>query len=147
MLAMALPFLVVYLLDRSRKWALIPFAAIAVVGMIPLLSTQFQDQNVGAIITLLIGAPFLVVYLWNTRNWWALIPAGFMITIAIGVFISGSALAGQAGLGENETLGRLVGGVLFLGWALTFFLLWLRRAAAPTAWAVYPAAVLALFAL
>ncbi len=147
MIAAAMPFLAIYLLDRSRRWALIPFVAIAIVGVIPLLSTRLQGETLGGVINLLIGVPFLVVYFWKPRNWWALIPGGFFITVAIGVILSGSALTGGLALNEAEAAGRVVGGVIFLGWALTFFLLWLRRASAPTAWAVYPAAALALFAL
>ncbi|RPJ43970.1 MAG: hypothetical protein EHM21_10735, partial [Chloroflexi bacterium] len=147
MLAVAVPFLVVFLLDRSRKWALIPFAAIAITGLIPLLSTQFEGQNLAGLINLMIGVPFLIVYFWSPRNWWALIPAGFFISVAVGVVISGGKFAGNFAVNEIESMGRLVAAVMFTGWALTFFLLWLRRKSVPTAWAIYPAAALIFFAV
>ena len=147
MLAVALPFLVVYLLNRERKWALIPSRLIAITGLIPLLATRFEGENLAGLINLMIGVPFLVVYFWSARNWWALIPAGFFISVAVGVVISGGTFAGNFALNEVDRIGQMVAGVMLLGWGLTFFLLWLRRANVPTAWAIYPAAVLGFLAV
>jgi hypothetical protein len=147
MLAAALPFLVVYLANRSRRWALIPFFTIAIAGLIPLLTTVFQGQNLGGVINLIIGVPFLIVYFLSARNWWALIPAGILITAAVGIIVSGGSFAGDYSFNDVDRMGRVVAVVMFTGWALTFLLLWLRRASAPTAWAIYVAVALAFLAI
>ncbi len=135
--SIALPFLVVYLRNRTHTWALIPFGVLAVVGIIPLLSVSLSGDLLGAIVVLLISLPFFVVYAWSINNWWALIPAGIMASIGISLLLTGG--------GENatETQGIWIGALLFLGWALTFGALWLRRNIQPTGWAKYPALALA----
>jgi hypothetical protein len=130
-----LPFLFVYLRDRTRWWALIPAGVMAVVGIIPLLATRLADEAMGAMVMFLFSLPFLVVYLWSSRNWWALIPAGVMATIGVIVLL--------AGAGDAPGQEALITGALFLGWGLTFLALWLRRSVHPaTGWAKYPAAAL-----
>jgi hypothetical protein len=132
--SIALPFLVVYLRNRTNTWALIPFGVLAVVGIIPLLSTTNSGDLLGAIVVLLISLPFFVVYAWSITNWWALIPAGIMASIGLALLLTGGN-------------GLWVGFVMFLGWALTFGVLWLRRTVQPTDWAKYPALGLALAAI
>lgn len=130
-----LPFLFVYLTDRTRWWALIPAGVMGVVGLIPLLSMRLEDEAMGAVVMFLFALPFLVVYLWSRRNWWALIPAGVMATIGVIVLLAG----GREAPGKDA----LITGALFLGWGLTFLALWLRRSAHPaTGWAKYPAVAL-----
>lgn len=133
--AVAAPFLVVYLRDRSRKWALIPAAVIAVVGTIPLLVALFGDDDAVAVgVMLLFALPFFVVYFWSKGNWWALIPAGVFASIAAVVLLS--LLVPD----QTPWLEAAGSGLLFLGFGLTFGVLWLRRATQPTDWAKYPAA-------
>lgn len=140
MLAIAFPFLVVYLTDRTRWWALIPAGVMGTVGLIPILTSSLRDELVGPVVMILFAIPFVVVYFWSSRNWWALIPAGVFATIGLAVLLSGG--------GEvNEGSAAVITGVLFWGWALTFAALWLRRAVHPTAWAMYPAAGLAVAGL
>jgi len=137
MFAVALPFLAVYLYNRTRRWALIPAFAISAVAVIPLLANRFTGELIGAYVTLMIAVPFFIVYLWSPKNWWALIPAGFMGSIAIGLLVF---LPGPGEIEHPEWMAAL----LFLGWALTFGALWLRRSSQPTGWAGYPALGFAL---
>jgi hypothetical protein len=81
---------------------------------------------------------FLVTFFISQKNWWALIPAGFFASIGLVALLNN--------LLPNDTY-FLVGkfeigiytGVLFMGIALTFGILWLLRGSRPTAWAIYPA--------
>lgn len=137
MFSIALPFLAVYLSNRTRRWALIPAFVLTAVGIIPLLVTQVSGEAIGAYVTLMIALPFVAVFLWSRQNWWALIPAGFMGTIAISMLLF---LPGPGLIVHPEWMA----GSMFLGWALTFGVLWLLRGSQPTAWAAYPAIGLAL---
>ena len=138
LLAVALPFGVVYLTDRTRTWALIPAGILGVIGVIPLLTLGVEGDYMGAAIMFLFALPFFAIYILSQRHWWSLIPAGFFLTIGIVVLI-------LAGMGEvDESRGGQIAGVLFLGWALTFLALYLRRSAHPTDWAKYPAIGLAV---
>jgi peptidoglycan/LPS O-acetylase OafA/YrhL len=142
--SVALPFLVVYLMDRKRRWALIPAAILAILGTIPLFASLIGGDAMGAAVMLLFAVPFLIAYLRSKENWWALIPAGVFITIGV-VVVLGMVLP------EGPLFQGIMTGTLFLGFGLTFGLLWLRRKSTPTAWARYPmigllaAALLAYF--
>lgn len=138
--AIALPFLVVYLSNRTNWWALIPAGVMGVIGIIPLLTLGASGEVVGAFVLFAIAIAFFVVYFWSIKNWWALIPAGIAATIGLIVLLSS---AGELSLGFTVELN----GILFLGLAITFGILWLRRASQPTEWAKYPAIVLAAAAL
>jgi hypothetical protein len=130
-----LPFLVVYLADRSRWWALIPAFTLSAVGLIPLLVNRVGGEMMGALVLLMLALPFLAVFLWSPRNWWALIPAGILGSIGLSLL-----------LGSIEVFGAywetLISAFMFLGWAATFGLLWMRRESQPTEWAKYPALVM-----
>jgi hypothetical protein len=129
----ALPFLVVYLADRSRWWALIPAFTLGVVGLIPLLANRLSGEAMGAFVLLvLLALPFLVVYLVSPPNWWALIPAGVLGSIGLSLLLSSIEVFGAS-------WNTLISAFMFLGWAATFGLLWMRRGSQPTEWAKYPA--------
>ena len=75
---------------------------------------------------------FLLVYLRNRQAWWAIIPCGVMITLAL-----------VTGLESESELG--VGGVFFLGLALTFLVVYLvPNPEGRMTWALIPAAVLGI---
>ena len=144
--AIALPFLFVYLNKRERIWAFIVFAALALIGVIPLLALFTNEEWIGVVVMIFFAIPFAVLYLINnTHNWWALIPAGFFTTIAVVVLLT--TLLMNTRPANDLLIERLGGGVLFLGWTLTFLMLWMRRKSISTAWAVYPALVLGVLSL
>jgi hypothetical protein len=140
MWGIGIPFLVVYLTDRTRWWALIPGGILVVFGVIPVLTTAAAGELIGAVVMFIIALPFFVVYFARRENWWALIPAGSCASIGLMILLSG--LVGV----EPDDAGWL-NGILFLGIGLTFGVLWLRRSSAPTAWARYPALILLLMGL
>lgn len=130
--SIAFPFLVVYLTDRKRVWALIPAGILAAIGLIPLFTTMFTDEAMGGVVMLLIAVPFFIVYFISMKNWWALIPAGILASIGLGIFLVGLTN------GEAARTG-VMNGVMYVGWGITFGVLWLQRAVQPTGWAIYPA--------
>lgn len=134
MWGIGLPFLVVYLTDRSRWWALIPGGVLIGIGFIPLLGAYGGENLVGALVMWLISAPFFGVYFVRRENWWAFIPAGILATIGLTILLAGGR--------EDAELAGWLNGILFVGFGLTFAILWLRRASVPTAWARYPALIL-----
>lgn len=141
--SIALPFLVVYLINRQHRWALIPFAILSVVGFIPLLGDLVSGETMGVIVMLLFSIPFFVVYFWSKTNWWALIPAGVFASVALVVLYS-MFLQGVQYHNGFDPIGTAL---LLTGIGLTFGALWLRRAQQPTQWAKYPALALFGFAM
>ncbi|MCK5317849.1 MAG: hypothetical protein KAJ55_08030, partial [Anaerolineales bacterium] len=83
--AIALPFLVVYLLNRAQWWPLIPAYVLLSIGvMIPLEELGvLSDFLVPAYVMFVIAIPFFVVYIRNPKQWWPLIPGGIMTTIGL----------------------------------------------------------------
>ncbi|TET99341.1 MAG: hypothetical protein E3J30_04800 [Anaerolineales bacterium] len=83
--AIALPFIVVFLRDRSQWWALIPaYVLLAVAAMILLSETVLlPDAFEATFVLTAIALPFLVVYLRNRAQWWPLIPAYVLLSIGI----------------------------------------------------------------
>lgn len=143
LLGIAIPFLIVYLLDRTRRWALIPFAALCVIGLIPLMLEVVSDNVLGYLVMFLFAAAFLGVFFWAKGSWWALIPAGVFTSIGATVLLDtlSGPLFGFSVFGYYD-----VGmAILLSGFAATFGVLWLLRTQYPTDWAKYPA--LSLLAL
>lgn len=91
--AIALPFLVVFLRDRTNWWALIPAYVLLVVGiMVPLLDYNvLTDLWIPAYIMFAIAIPFFVVYVLNPKEWWPLIPAGIMAVVGSSFLLSSGA--------------------------------------------------------
>lgn len=132
-------FLSIVIQNRSHWWALIP--GITLLSVATLIAL---DQFLPALGNLLggtvilggIGLSFILIYLLDRQQWWAIIPFGVMTTLAM-----------IAGL--DELFPRLdTGGLLFIGFGLTFALL----ALLPTSegrmrWAWIPAAALTAFGI
>ena len=138
--AIGLPFLIVYFVNRKNWWALIPGLILSVLAFVPLLSTKTEGEFIGALVMAGVSLPFFAVYLNKREDWWALIPAGILASIAITLLFIG------AGVFDGR-LGGFYGGIMLLGFAATFGVLWLLRSAQPTEWAKYPAIVLSGIAL
>ena len=123
----------VYLTNRTRRWALIPTAILALIGIIPLLSAFVGGDWMGAAVMFLFAVPFFIVYFRWKENWWALIPAGVFASIGLVVIL------GMLVPKNQPVFESVLNGLLLLGFGLTFGALWLLRATRPTAWAIYPA--------
>lgn len=89
-----LPFLVVYLVNRTNWWALIPAYVMFVVGTMVLLidARILNDFGVPSYIMLAIALPFFVVYFSNKEQRWALIPGSITGVIGLG-FLAGTTIA------------------------------------------------------
>jgi hypothetical protein len=128
--AAGVTFLFVFASNREHWWALIP--GFTLMGLAVLIA--FGDRMGvwgGALFLGSIGLAFWVIYAVRREFWWALIPAGTLTTLAI-----------VAALAE-QTDGMIVGGILFLGLAATFTLVYVLTAAeARQRWALIPAGIL-----
>ena len=139
-LMIALAFLVVYLTDRTRTWALLVAYILGVLSLAPMLAA-FDDMAdyFGAVLMFAIALPFYIVYFRNSEiKWWAIIPAGVLTVIGV------VAALAIAGLITNKTSGGLVNAFLMGGLAATFSVIWLRH---HRAWAKIVTIVLGLLAV
>ncbi len=146
LVGIAAPFLAVYLFNRSRKWALITATSLAVIGAMPLVQYLPNGDLEGPIVMLLFVLPFLVTFFLSVKNWWALIPAGFFASVGL-VALLNSIFPDATSIHFGPIVLGIYTGVLFLGIAITFGILWLLRASRPTAWAIYPAIGCVIFAI
>lgn len=144
--AIGLPFLVVYFRNRTQWWALIPGIFMTAMGLVSLVN---DDGAWAGVVTMLgMGMPFIFIYLLDNNKWWALIPGGFCATITLVILGSELLPAKYYNIGFlHLKMDTLMTGLVFLGMALTFFFLWLKRASQPTRWAIYPAAGLGVVSL
>jgi hypothetical protein len=92
--AIALPFLVTYVRDRSQWWALIPTYILLAVGvMVALIGVGVLTESlVPAYVLFAIAIPFFAVYARDSKQWWALIPAGILTVIGLSFLIAESAV-------------------------------------------------------
>jgi|GEM_PF-1228690 len=148
MIGIALWFLTGFLIDRKRWGLLIPayilvFAAVETeINTLVAPSILRGEGNASFLFAFTSGAgtmfmlalPFFVVYFVSKKSWWTLIPAGTFTSI--GLIIMMDFL-----IKDNfDTQAGIFSGVLLLGLAVTFGILWLRRKTEPTDWGKYPAA-------
>lgn len=118
-------FLYWFIQERSRWWAAIPGFTLA--GMAA--STLLLDRLGWGGLAVLggMGVGFWAVYIRDRRHWWAIMPGGFLLTLGV---ISAMTEAYQI---------TATGGVLLVGFGITFLLLGLL---ANMKWSYLPAAVL-----
>ncbi len=94
LLAIALPFLAVFVRDRAQVWALIPaYVLLAVAVMIGLIGLGvLDDLLVPAYVLLAIALPFFVIYVRDRRQWWPLIPGGVLAVVGLSFLIAEAAV-------------------------------------------------------
>jgi hypothetical protein len=135
----ALSFLLVYLNNQTRTWALLVAYITAVLGIAPLMATGGRDAAYyGPIFLLAVALPFFILYFRSAQNWWAIIPAGSVTVLAI---IAALAIAGFI---QSANEGGYVNALLMGGLAATFAVVWLRHG---KAWAKVVSIVLAAVAV
>jgi len=118
-----LSFLVVYLNNRTRTWALLVAYIMGVLSIAPAMSSGGETAAYyGSIFLFAVALPFFIVYFRSAEKWWAIIPAGALTTLAL---IAGFAVAGWI---RNEDQGGYANALLMGGLAVTFAVVWLRDA-------------------
>ena len=119
----ALSFLIVYLNNRTRTWALLVAYILGVLSIAPAMASGGGDTAAyfGSVFFLAIALPFFLLYFRSSENWWAIIPAGVMIVLAV---ITTLAIAGWI---RNENQGGYANALLMAGFATTFAVVWLRH--------------------
>jgi hypothetical protein len=127
-------FILVFITNTDAWWALIPGFTLIGVG-INIFMSPWLGENEGRVTAAIffgsIGLPFLLIYISNHRLWWALLPGGVLLTIAVTQLVPDSP--------------ALMGGIFFLGLAITFGLLYLLpKPSGKLKWALYPAGILLL---
>lgn len=83
LLAVAVPFLIIFLVNRRNWWALIPAYTLVAVGLIVLASSRLASVQLAPLVMFAIALPFLVVFLVDRRKWWALIPASALALVGL----------------------------------------------------------------
>ncbi len=133
LLAVALPFVFIFLRDRRQWWALIPAYVMVVVAMIVLFSEArgLPDYLIGTGVLVAIGLPFLAVYLRDRTQWWALIPAYALLSISVVIPLS------ETGLNE-----RLIPAYVMFAIALPFLFVFVRDRS--NWWALIPGGIMAV---
>jgi hypothetical protein len=140
LLLIALVFLGVFLRNRTRSWALIVFGVLAVLSLIPPLTIGLNSEYIGAAIMFLFAIAFLVVFLTRMKRWWALLLSGIFITNGVVTLLTLDQMVER--LGGEPQAGQTASGVFLMGVGVTFLVVWLLRKRVPTAWAIYPGAIL-----
>ena len=110
LLAIALPFLLVFLFDRTKWGLLIPAYVLLAVGVfVPLSELGFLDDNLTVTYILFaVAIPFFVVFIRNSKNWWALIPGGILAIIALSFLIA------EASVEYIFAAALIVGGIIIV---------------------------------
>jgi hypothetical protein len=136
--AISLPFLVGYLVNQRAKWALLISAVLGFIGIFSLIETIIHGDILGPIVMLLIALPFFITFYASKKRWWALIPSGVFISIGLVALLDRLLPVYDYILIGDHQVGVYTG-LLFLGFAVTFAMLWRLDSTQPKEWAKYPA--------
>jgi hypothetical protein len=130
--AIALPFLIVYLKDRKRWWALIPaYVLLAIALMVGLIGIRLlRNEAIATYILWAIALPFLTVYLRDRKQWWALIPTYVLGTLGL--------MIGLIGIGLLRNF--LIPAYIMYAIAIPFFVVYARDS--KQWWALIPAGIM-----
>ena len=138
---MGAAFLLAIAFQRDQWFYVIPgFSFLSLAGVVYLATLEdVRPEWLGALFLAGISLGFLVIFLRNRRErWWALLQAETILIIA---------LMGL-GLGIPESATQLVGAILFGGFAISFFFVWLFSGQRGRfIWALILSGVLAIFAV
>lgn len=126
-----LAFLLVFFFNRAHWWALIPGCTLLGLTVLVGFGEQLGEAG-GALFMAAIGLSFALIYAVRREHWWPIIPSGSLFSVAAMILVGGAGPEGAAL------------GVLFLGMALTFLLVYLLAEARAQRWALIPSGVLAL---
>ena len=131
-------FLLVFIINNKDWWALIPGFILIAIGTIIFMDQNlggFADQWGGLVFLGLLGCAFLLIYILHPQNWWSIIPGGVLLTLG------GVSLIPE----KNE---GLIGGLFFVGLAITFGLVYiLPKPAGKLKWALYPAGIMLILGI
>ena len=130
--AIALPFLIVFMRDQSRWWALIPtYVLLAIIVLLALTGINIlPGEFIATYVLWVIALPFLIVFLRDQRQWWALIP--MYVLGAVGLMV---ALIGLGILAD-----MLIAAYVMFAIALPFFVVYVRDTR--HWWALIPSGIL-----
>lgn len=130
-IGIGLPFIVAYLIDRTRNWwALIPAGVMLFLAFTMLMVDTTRGEWIGSLFLFMIGLSFFIVYLNNRTRNWALLVAYILFVLSI---------APAMASGGGETAGYY-GSVFLFAVALPFFIIYFRSEA--NWWAIIPAGVM-----
>jgi len=122
----------VFATNQEQWWALIPgftlLGLAALIGLGDRLGDFAPALFLGSI-----GLSFGIIYFMHRDFWWAIIPCGTLLSIAVMVAVTPA-------LG-NDAAGP---GIMFLGLAFTFFLVYLLPREEHLTWALIPAGILGI---
>jgi hypothetical protein len=119
----ALSFLILYLNNRTRTWALLVAYITAVLGIAPAMASGGPVASYyGAVFLLAIALPFFVLYYRSKDRWWAIIPASALTLLSV------IAVFSIAGWVRSEKQGGYLSALLMGGLAVAFAVIWLRHA-------------------
>ena len=104
-----------------------------------IISMATDSDYEGVVVMFTFSLPFFPVYFWSKKNWWAFIPAGIFTSIGVVALLDIVAPQADYTAPPFTMEWGVYTWVLFLGFAATFVIPWLRRKDQPTSWTKYPA--------